>query len=74
VFSSTGKYYPRENMTLDFNEWFIDTPVSGARSWDQKVNWVYFANGVAQSPTDVQNAVNAYYSAGTNFTDTVPSS
>jgi hypothetical protein len=74
VFSSTGKYYPREAMTLDFNEWFIDTPVSGARSWDEKVNWVYYAKGVAQSPADVQNAVTAYYSAGTHFTDTVPAS
>ncbi|PYC88517.1 hydrolase [Streptomyces tateyamensis] len=72
VFSSSGKYYPREPMTIDFNEWFIDLPFTGARSWDQKVNWVYFAKGVAQSPTDVQNAVNGYYGAGTHFTDTVP--
>ena len=71
VFSSTGKYYPREAMTIDFNEWFIDLPFTGARSWDERVNWVYFAKGVAQSPTDVQNAVNGYYSAGTHFTDTV---
>ena len=74
VFSSAGKYYPREAMTIDFNEWFIDLPITGARSWDEKVNWVYYANGVAQSPADVQNAVNAYYTAGTHFTDTVPAS
>ncbi|MEZ0067340.1 hypothetical protein ABIA32_003353 [Streptacidiphilus sp. MAP12-20] len=71
VFSSTGKYYPRQPMTIDFNEWFIDLPFTGARSWDQKVNWVYFAKNVAQSPADVQNAVNSYYTNGTHFTDTV---
>ncbi|WP_034263654.1 cellulose binding domain-containing protein [Actinospica robiniae] len=74
VFSSTGKYYPREDMTIDFNEWFIDLPITGARTWNEKVNWVYFAGGVAQSTAQVQSAVNAYYGAGTNFTDTVPAS
>jgi hypothetical protein len=29
---------------------------------------------VAQSPTDVQHAVDAYYGAGTHFQDTVPNS
>ena len=72
VFSSTGKYYPRQPMTIDFNEWFIDLPFTGARTWDEKVNWVYFAKDVAQSPSDVQNAVNTLYHAGTHFTDTVP--
>ncbi|MFE0465387.1 cellulose binding domain-containing protein [Kitasatospora sp. NPDC058965] len=72
VFSSTGKYYPREPMTIDFNEWFIDLPFTGARSWDQKVNWVYFAKGVAQSTGDVQQAVNGYYGSSTHFVDTVP--
>ena len=74
VFSSTGKYYPREAMTIDFNEWFIDLPFTGARTWNEKVNWVYYAKGVAQSPTDVQSAVNGYYQGGTHFTDSVPNS
>lgn len=70
-FSSTGKYYPREKMTIDFNEWFIDLPFTGARTWNQKVNWVYY-NTSALSPTAVDSAVNGYYSSGTHFTDTVP--
>ncbi|GAA2015810.1 cellulose binding domain-containing protein [Catenulispora yoronensis] len=74
VFSSTGKYYPRQPMTIDFNEWFIDLPFNGARTWDEKVNWVYFAKGVAQSPAAVQSAVDGYYSGGTHFKDTVPAS
>jgi hypothetical protein len=71
VFSSNGKYYPREKMTIDFNEWFIDLPFNGARSWDEKVNWVYY-NASALTPGAVDSAVNGYYSSGTHFTDTVP--
>lgn len=74
VFSSTGKYYPRQAMTIDFNEWFIDQPFTGARTWNEKVNWVYYAKGVSQTPSQVQSAVNAYYAGGTHWTDSVPNS
>ncbi|GAA4640791.1 cellulose binding domain-containing protein [Actinoallomurus vinaceus] len=73
-FSTTGKYYPREKMTIDFNEWFIDLPFSGARTWNEKVNWVYYNASGALTPAQVTSAVNGYYSAGTHFTDTVPKS
>jgi Cellulose binding domain len=73
-FSSSGKYYPREAMTIDFNEWFIDLPFTGSRTWDEKVNWVYYNNAGALTPAQVDSAVNGYYSAGTHFTDTVPNS
>jgi hypothetical protein len=71
-FSTTGKYYPREKMTIDFNEWFIDLPFAGARTWNEKVNWVYYNASGALTPAQVTSAVNGYYSAGTHFTDTVP--
>jgi hypothetical protein len=73
-FSSSGKYYPREPMTIDFNEWFIDLPFTGARTWDEKVNWVYYNDSGALTPAQVSSAVNGYYTAGTHFTDTVPAS
>ncbi|OKI13278.1 glycoside hydrolase family 16 protein [Streptomyces sp. CB03911] len=73
VFSSTGKYYPRETMTINFNLWFIDLPSTGSRSWDERVDWVYYLKGVAQSSANVQNAVNAYGAADIHFIDTVPS-
>jgi len=74
-FSTTGIYYPREPMTIDFNEWFIDlTGASGPRTWDEKVNWVYYNNSGALTPTQVNSTVAGYYSSGTNFTDTVPNS
>jgi beta-glucanase (GH16 family) len=73
-FSSTGKYYPREPMTIDFNEWFIDLPFTGRRVWDEKVDWVYFDKGASLSPAQVDGAVSGYRAAGTAFTDTVPNS
>ncbi|MBP0456382.1 cellulose binding domain-containing protein [Streptomyces montanisoli] len=71
-FSTTGKYYPREPMTIDFNEWFIDLPFTGSRTWDEKVNWVYYNATGSLTPSQVDAAVNGYESAGTHFTDTVP--
>jgi Cellulose binding domain len=75
VFSSTGKYYPREDMTLDFNEWFIDGELAASstpRTWNEQVGWVYYAGGQSLSTTQVQANVAAYQKAGTSFTDTVP--
>lgn len=75
--STTGKYYPRENMTIDFNEWFINGYLNGSstpRTWEEQVGWVYYAGGVALSPTQVTSAVGKYQSGGTSFVDTVPAS
>jgi hypothetical protein len=77
VFSSTGKYYPRENMTIDFNEWFIDGELAGSstpRTWNEQVGWVYYAGGQALTTAQVQSNVSAYQGAGTSFTDSVPAS
>lgn len=74
-FSTTGKYYPRDRMTIDFNEWFIDGGLvssSTSRTWNEQVDWVYYANGAAQSPATVDSHVAAYRTARTSFTDTVP--
>lgn len=75
VFSSTGKYYPREDMTIDFNEWFINGYLSGSstsRTWNEQVGWVYYAGGQSQTTAQVVANVAAYQHAGTSFTDTVP--
>lgn len=73
VFTSSGKYVPREKMDVHFSNWFVDTPGSGTpRTWDMKVNWVYYKAGEAVSPADVQKTVDAFYSAGTTYVDTVP--
>jgi hypothetical protein len=44
VFSSNGRYYPRQTMAIDFNEWFIEGGLiggSGTRTYHQQVDWVY---------------------------------
>ncbi len=74
-FSTTGKYYPRDKMTIDFNEWFIDGELAGSstpRTWNEQVDWVYYANGTAQSPGAVDSQVAAYRGAHTSYVDTVP--
>jgi hypothetical protein len=73
--STTGKYYPREDMTIDFNMWFINgylTSGSTPRTWDEQVAWVYYANGQVLTTAQVNSNVSALTSAGTNFEDTVP--
>jgi hypothetical protein len=75
VFTSTGKYYPREDMTLDFNEWFINGYLAGSstpRTWNEQVGWVYYDDGQSLSTSQVESNVAAYQQAGTSFTDTVP--
>ncbi|WP_053725706.1 FG-GAP-like repeat-containing protein [Streptomyces sp. WM6378] len=72
-FSPSAKYAPREPMTLNFNEWFIDLVSPGqTRTWDQRVNWVYYDDSGAQTPAQVDAAVNGYYAGGIHFVDTVP--
>lgn len=75
--STSGKYYPRGNLTIDFNEWFINGYLNGSstpRSWEEQVGWVYFAGGVALSPAQVSSNVAGLQSAAASFVDTVPNS
>ncbi|MFD5618122.1 glycoside hydrolase family 16 protein [Streptomyces yangpuensis] len=73
VFTSSGKYVPREKMDIHFSNWFIDLPFTGGpRTWEMKVNWVYYKADEAVSPADVQKTVDGFYSAGTHHINTVP--
>ncbi|MFJ4776242.1 glycoside hydrolase family 16 protein [Streptomyces sp. NPDC088762] len=75
TFTSSGKYVPREKMDVHFSNWFIDLPFTGGpRTWDMKVNWFYYKAGEAVSQADVQKTVDGFYSAGTNYINTVPKS
>ncbi|MFD3469753.1 FG-GAP-like repeat-containing protein [Streptomyces sp. NPDC058682] len=71
-FFSTTTYSPRQPMTINFNHWFTDLTLPGqSRTWDQKVNWVYYSESGAMKPAEVDAAVNGYYASGTHFVDTV---
>ncbi|MFD6112552.1 glycoside hydrolase family 16 protein [Streptomyces yangpuensis] len=73
IFSSSGKYVPREKMDIHFSNWFIDLPFAGAaRTWEMKVNWVYHKADEAVSPADVQKTVDGFYNAGTHRINTIP--
>ncbi|MFE6843578.1 glycoside hydrolase family 16 protein [Streptomyces sp. NPDC057686] len=75
LFTSSGKYVPREKMDIHFSHWFIDLPFTGGpRTWEMKVNWFYYKAGEAVSQAEVQKTVDGFYSAGTNHVNTVPKS
>nr|WP_240981640.1 MULTISPECIES: glycoside hydrolase family 16 protein [unclassified Streptomyces] len=73
VFTSSGKYVPRDQMDIHFSNWFIDLPFTGGpRTWDMKVDWVYHKADETVSQADVQKAVDGFRSSGTDYVDTVP--
>ncbi|WP_431682296.1 glycoside hydrolase family 16 protein [Kitasatospora sp. KL5] len=76
LFTSTGKYVPREKMDIHFSNWFIDLlpSLGGQRTWNLKINWFYYKDAAAVSYADVQKTVDGFYSAGTDFVDTLPKS
>lgn len=77
VDDGTGTYpvYPRADMRLDFNEWFIDTAghTSGTSTYDEQVDWTYYSRGEVLSPAEVTSKAAAYRGAGTGHADTLGS-
>jgi hypothetical protein len=70
-----GKYYPRKNMSIDFNQWFIDLTGhqgGGTSVWQQSVDYVFHAKKQTLTPAQATAAVNAYRGAGVTHTDNVP--
>jgi hypothetical protein len=72
----SGKFYPRQTMTINWNLWFIDTAAhtGGLSTYQQQVDWVLFAKNQVLSPAQATAQAAAYRSAGSTFTDTVASS
>jgi hypothetical protein len=64
--------YPRQAMSLNFNQWFIDLvghSGGGTSTYLQQVDWVYYAKDQVLTPsTAVANAA-AYRSSGVRFKD-----
>ena len=69
----SGKYYPRQTMTINWNQWFIDLAAhSGGRAtYVQQVDWVLHAKNTVLSPAQVTSQVSAHRGAGRTFTDTI---
>ncbi|MEV6492857.1 RICIN domain-containing protein [Actinoplanes sp. NPDC051633] len=69
----SGKYYPRQNMSIDFNQWFIDLAghTGGTSTYLQSVDYVYHAKRQVLSPAQAATTINGYRSAGTTHADSV---
>jgi hypothetical protein len=69
----SGKFYPRQTMTINWNQWFIDlTTHSGGRAtYLEQVDYVLHAKNAVLSPAQVTAQITGYRSAGTAFTDSL---
>ncbi|MFC7530963.1 ricin-type beta-trefoil lectin domain protein [Actinoplanes sp. GCM10030250] len=69
----SGKVYPRQNMSIDFNQWFIDLAghAGGTSTYLQSVDYVYHAKKQVLSPAQASAAINGYRSGGTAHADSV---
>jgi hypothetical protein len=69
----SGKVYPRQNMSIDFNQWFIDLAghAGGTSTYLQSVDYVYHAKKQVLSPAQATAAINGYRSSGASHADSV---
>ncbi|GAA1618962.1 ricin-type beta-trefoil lectin domain protein [Actinoplanes couchii] len=69
----SGKVYPRQNMSIDFNQWFIDLAghSGGTSTYLQSIDYLYHAKRQVLSPAQASAAIGAYRSAGTTHADNV---
>ncbi|MEU3730192.1 cellulose binding domain-containing protein [Streptomyces sp. NPDC033538] len=74
LFTSGKAYVPREAMSVNFSNWFIDLPFKGERSWEMKVDWVYLKSDQAVSADDATKAAAGYAAAGTRHVNTLAGS
>ncbi|WP_306208097.1 RICIN domain-containing protein [Actinoplanes sp. RD1] len=69
----SGKVYPRQNMSIDFNQWFIDLAghTGGTSTYLQSIDYVYHAKKQVLTPAQAASAIGTYRAAGTTFADNV---
>ncbi|GLY07043.1 MULTISPECIES: ricin-type beta-trefoil lectin domain protein [Actinoplanes] len=70
-----GRFYPRQRMSINFNQWFIDLTGhragSGTSTYRELVDYVYHAERRVLTPAQATSAVTALRNGGTRHTDTV---
>jgi hypothetical protein len=71
VNGQTLSVYPRQNMSLNFNHWFIDLTqhVGGTATYHERVDWVYYAKSQVLTPAAVASQATAYRGSGVRFKD-----
>jgi hypothetical protein len=69
----SGKFYPRQNMSIDFNQWFIDLDghSGGTSVWTEQVDYVLHAKKQVLSPSEAASRVSSFRSSGTTHADNV---
>jgi hypothetical protein len=70
-----GDVYPESLMSINFNLWFIRNglaPAGESREYQQDIDWVFHAPGVALTPAEVDARVAKLRKAKVAFRDTVP--
>ena len=70
-----GNYYPEDIMSINFNLWFIKdgmVNVSGARQYQEDIDWVFHEAKSALTPEEVDARVRTLRSSSVRFRDTVP--
>ena len=70
-----GEYYPEDTMSINFNLWFIKdgmVNVSGARQYEEDIDWVFYEAKSALTPEEVEGRVTTLRKNSVKFRDTVP--
>jgi len=70
-----GDYYPEDTMSINFNLWFIKdgmVNVSGARQYQEDIDWVFYKAKSALTPEQVEEQVTILRRNSVKFRDTVP--
>ena len=65
--------YPRQDMSLNYNQWFIDLNAhsAGTSVYHQQVDWTYYAKNEVVAPADAVAQAAAFRAEGTDFHDTL---
>jgi hypothetical protein len=69
----SGKFYPRQTMTINWNQWFIDlaTHTGGKATYVQQVDYLLHAKNAVLSPAQVTSQVSSYRTSNRTFNDTL---
>ena len=67
-----GYYFPRTDMTINWNVWFSDTTAhtGGVNTYDEQVDYVMFVDKV-RSPEQIKQQAAGFRSGGQPFVDSV---
>ena len=73
VGTHSGKVYPRQDMSIDFNQWFIDLAGhrGGTSVWRQSVDYVLHAEDQLLTPAQASAAVASLRQQGLAHVDTI---